>query len=158
VIKRPRHVARLYTELTALIIDNNHHEQIQMTAIAMGTPKPSAPKIANTNSKTRPTRDCALGNDMTLSLGAPRAFARPRMNGQYAFGQSPRATHFSKFGRSADVSFKNGDEIISTLLPRNLSSSRQKGGDASSSTSYLNATTALAALSFYRQARCNLLD
>jgi hypothetical protein len=49
-------------------------EQIQMIATAIGIPKPSAPKIAGTNSDSRRTPD----DDMTLLLGAPRASARPQ--------------------------------------------------------------------------------
>ena len=53
-------------------------EQIQMIATAIGIPKPSAPKIARTNSESRLTR-CRTPDDvMTLLLGAPRATARPQ--------------------------------------------------------------------------------
>src|SRR3954467_1448771 len=53
-------------------------EQIQMIATAMGIPKPSAPKIARTNSESRLTW-CRTPDDvMTLLLGAPRATARPQ--------------------------------------------------------------------------------
>ena len=45
-----------------------------MIATAIGIPKPSAPKIAGTNSDSRRTPD----DDMTLLLGAPRASARPQ--------------------------------------------------------------------------------
>jgi hypothetical protein len=49
-----------------------------MIAIAIGTPNPSAPKIAGTNSDSRRTPD----DDMTFLLGAPRALLAPKMNGQ----------------------------------------------------------------------------
>lgn len=53
-------------------------EQIQMIATAIGIPKPSAPKIARTNSESRLTW-CRTPDDvMTLLLGAPRATARPQ--------------------------------------------------------------------------------
>jgi hypothetical protein len=60
--------------------DKRHsdQEQIQMIAIAIGIPKPSAPKIAATNSKTRPACCRTPDDDMTLLLGAPRASARPQ--------------------------------------------------------------------------------
>src|SRR4051812_45005988 len=53
-------------------------EQIQMIATAIGTPKPSAPKIAGTNSESRLASCRTPGDDMTLLLGAPRASARPQ--------------------------------------------------------------------------------
>jgi hypothetical protein len=53
-------------------------EQIQIIATAIGMPKPSAPKIARTNSESRLTW-CRTPDDvMTLLLGAPRATARPQ--------------------------------------------------------------------------------
>ena len=49
-----------------------------MIANAIGTPKPSAPKIAGTNSESRLVWCRTPGDDMTLLLGAPRAAARPQ--------------------------------------------------------------------------------
>jgi hypothetical protein len=49
-----------------------------MIATAIGTPKPSAPKIARTNSESRFAWYRTSGDDMTLLLGAPRASARPQ--------------------------------------------------------------------------------
>jgi hypothetical protein len=49
-----------------------------MIATAIGIPKPSAPKIARTNSESKLTW-CRTPDDvMTLLLGAPRATARPQ--------------------------------------------------------------------------------
>jgi hypothetical protein len=53
-------------------------EQIQMIAIAIGTPKPNALRIAMTNSESKFAWGRTSGSDMTLLLGAPRAFARPQ--------------------------------------------------------------------------------
>jgi hypothetical protein len=53
-------------------------EQIQMIVIAIGTPKPSALRIAKTNSDSKFARGRTPGSDMTLLLGAPRASARPQ--------------------------------------------------------------------------------
>lgn len=48
-------------------------EQIQMIASAIGTPRPSAPKMARANSVSRLAWGRTSGNDMALLLGAPRA-------------------------------------------------------------------------------------
>jgi hypothetical protein len=53
-----------------------------MIATAIGIPKPSAPKIARTNSESTFTWCRTPDDDMTLLLGAPRASARPKMNNQ----------------------------------------------------------------------------
>ena len=60
--------------------DRRHtdQEQIQMIAKAIGTPKPSAPKIARTDSESRLAWCRAPDDGMTLLLGAPRAHARPQ--------------------------------------------------------------------------------
>ncbi len=42
-----------------------------MIAIAIGRPKPSAPKIVRANSKTKFASGRTLGSDITLLLGAP---------------------------------------------------------------------------------------
>jgi hypothetical protein len=42
-----------------------------MIAAAIGTPKPSAPKVARTNSESRFAWDRASGNGMALLLEAP---------------------------------------------------------------------------------------
>ncbi len=65
-------------------------EQIQIIATAIGTPKPSAPKIARTNSESRLAWCRTPRVDMTLLLGAPRASARPQDERSTApSGQSP---------------------------------------------------------------------
>ena len=51
--------------------DNSYQEQIQMIAAAIGTPKPSAPKVARTNSESRFAWGRASGNGMALLLEAP---------------------------------------------------------------------------------------
>jgi len=53
-------------------------EQIQMIVIAIGTPKASALRIDKTNSESKFAWGRTSGSDMTLLLGAPRAFARPQ--------------------------------------------------------------------------------
>jgi hypothetical protein len=66
------------------------HEQIQMIATAIGIPKPSAPKIARTNSESTLTWLRTPDDDMTLLLGAPRASARPQDEQSIApLGQGP---------------------------------------------------------------------
>ena len=68
-------------------------EQIQIIATAIGTPKPSAPKIARTNSESRFAWCRTPGVDMTLLLGAPRASTRPQDERSIcAFGPKPVAT------------------------------------------------------------------
>jgi hypothetical protein len=57
-------------------------EQIQMIATAIGTPKPSAPKIAGTNSESRPTWCFTPGDDMTCSLEPREPLPAPKMNDQ----------------------------------------------------------------------------
>jgi hypothetical protein len=42
-----------------------------MIAIAIGRPKPSAPKIVRANSKTKFASGRTLGSDITLLLGVP---------------------------------------------------------------------------------------
>src|SRR3954451_6273774 len=49
-----------------------------MIANAIGTPKPSAPKIARTDSESKLAWCRAPDDGMTLLLGAPRARARPQ--------------------------------------------------------------------------------
>src|SRR5690242_4294818 len=49
-----------------------------MIANAIGTPKPSAPKIARTDSESKLAWCRAPDDGMTLLLGAPRAHARPQ--------------------------------------------------------------------------------
>jgi hypothetical protein len=53
-----------------------------MIATAIGTPSPSAPKIAETNSESKLALCRAPDDDMTLLLGAPRAVPAPKMNDQ----------------------------------------------------------------------------
>jgi len=53
-------------------------EQIQIIVTAIGTPKPSALRIARTNSESKFAWGRTSGRDMTLLLGAPRASARPQ--------------------------------------------------------------------------------
>ena len=69
-----------------------------MIAIAIGRPKPSAPKIVRANSKTKFASGRTLGSDITLLLGAHLAFARrPRMNDERsssAFGPKPVTTSY----------------------------------------------------------------
>jgi hypothetical protein len=60
-------------------------EQIQMIVIAIGTPKPSALRIARTNSESKFAWGRIPGSDMTLLLGAPRASARPQDERSIAF-------------------------------------------------------------------------
>jgi len=68
-------------------------EQIQIIATAIGTPNPSAPKIASTNSESRFAWCRTPGVDMTLLLGAPRASTRPQDERSIcAFGPKPVAT------------------------------------------------------------------
>ena len=50
-----------------------------MIANAIGTPKPSAPKIAGTNSESKLASCFTPDDDMTLLPGAPRATARPQV-------------------------------------------------------------------------------
>ena len=50
-----------------------------MIPIAIGKPKPSAPRVASTNSESRFAWGRISGNDMALLLGAP---ASPRMNNE----------------------------------------------------------------------------
>ena len=61
-----------------------------MIATAIGMPKPSAPKIARTNSESTLTWLRTPDDDMTLLLGAPRASARPQDEQSIApLGQGP---------------------------------------------------------------------
>ena len=61
-----------------------------MIATAIGIPKPSAPKIAKTNSESTFAWYRTPDDDMTLLLGAPRAPARPQDEQSIApLGQSP---------------------------------------------------------------------
>jgi len=54
-----------------------------MIAIAIGIPKPSAPKIAGTNSESRLPWCRTPDDDMTLLLGEPREpMLAPKMNDQ----------------------------------------------------------------------------
>ena len=66
-----------------------------MIAIAIGRPKPSAPKIVRANSKTKFASGRTLGSDITLLLGAPRASARPQdERSSSAFGPKPVTTSY----------------------------------------------------------------
>ena len=49
-----------------------------MIVIAIGIPKPSALRIAKTNSESKFAWGRMSGSDMMLLLGAPRASARPQ--------------------------------------------------------------------------------
>ena len=49
-----------------------------MIVIAIGIPKPSALRIAKTNSESKFAWGRTSGSDMTLLLGAPRDSARPQ--------------------------------------------------------------------------------
>ena len=75
--------------LTAPSKDKQHdQEQIQMIATAIGIPRPSAPKIAGTNSESSWCR--TPNDDMTFLLGAPRALLAPKMNDQSRLGTAVR--------------------------------------------------------------------
>jgi hypothetical protein len=50
-----------------------------MIPIAIGKPRPSAPRVASANSESRFAWGRISGNDMALLLGAP---ASPRMNNE----------------------------------------------------------------------------
>ena len=64
--------------------DKSDQEQIQMIAAAIGTPKPSAPKVARTNSESRFAWGRASGNGMALLPGAPASlWLVPRMNDEF---------------------------------------------------------------------------
>ena len=72
------HATPLTDERRQKTSGHTDQEQIQMIATAIGTPKPSAPKIATTNSESRFAWCRTPDGDMTLLLGAPRASARPQ--------------------------------------------------------------------------------